>query len=92
MWKVRREPKPRRMRLMPWLRPSTMAMEMRALRDLPIPCIPVAPGRYGEAFASVETTLTWGKGLKLEELASRNKRFDCTFPEQIQWRYHYRFV
>ena len=26
-------------------------------------------GRYGEAFASVETTLTWGKGLKLEELA-----------------------
>ncbi|WP_432623788.1 cell division ATP-binding protein FtsE [Bifidobacterium sp.] len=26
-------------------------------------------GRYGEAFASVETTLTWGKGLKLDEMA-----------------------
>lgn len=26
-------------------------------------------GRYGEAFAPVETTLTWGKGLDLESLA-----------------------
>lgn len=26
-------------------------------------------GRYGEAFASVETTLTWGKGLSLDEMA-----------------------
>lgn len=30
-------------------------------------------GRYGEAFASVETTLTWGKGLKLEELAEQEQ-------------------
>lgn len=28
-------------------------------------------GRYGEAFAPVETTLTWGKGLKLEDLAEQ---------------------
>ncbi|NEG56197.1 cell division ATP-binding protein FtsE [Bifidobacterium platyrrhinorum] len=26
-------------------------------------------GRYGEAFAPVETTLTWGKGLNLDEIA-----------------------
>lgn len=30
-------------------------------------------GRYGEAFASVETTLTWGKGLKIEELAGQEQ-------------------
>ena len=30
-------------------------------------------GRYGEAFVSVETTLTWGKGLKLEELAEQEQ-------------------
>lgn len=28
-------------------------------------------GRYGEAFAPVEQTLTWGKGLKLEEYAEQ---------------------
>ena len=30
-------------------------------------------GRYGEAFAPVETTLTWGKGLKIEELAEQEQ-------------------
>ena len=30
-------------------------------------------GRYGEAFAPVETTLTWGKGLDLESLAAKEK-------------------
>ena len=31
-------------------------------------------GRYGEAFAPVETTLTWGKGLNLEEEAERERQ------------------
>ena len=30
-------------------------------------------GRYGEAFAPVETTLTWGKGLSLEQEAERER-------------------
>lgn len=30
-------------------------------------------GRYGEAFAPVEQTLTWGKGLNLEEYAEQQK-------------------
>ena len=33
-------------------------------------------GRYGEAFASVETTLTWGKGLKLDEMAEHEDHED----------------
>lgn len=28
-------------------------------------------GRYGEAFASPEDTMTWGKGLPLDEMAQR---------------------
>ncbi|MBW3080687.1 cell division ATP-binding protein FtsE [Bifidobacterium saguinibicoloris] len=31
-------------------------------------------GRYGEAFAPVETTLTWGRGLNLEELAKAKEQ------------------
>ncbi|MBT1162043.1 MULTISPECIES: cell division ATP-binding protein FtsE [Bifidobacterium] len=30
-------------------------------------------GRYGEVFAPVETTLTWGKGLRLEEYAAQQE-------------------
>lgn len=30
-------------------------------------------GRYGEVFAPVETTLTWGKGLKLDEYAAEQQ-------------------
>ena len=30
-------------------------------------------GRYGEAFTQVETTLTWGRGLSLEEYARRKE-------------------
>ena len=30
-------------------------------------------GRYGEAFASVETTLTWGRGLSLEQVAEQER-------------------
>ena len=31
-------------------------------------------GRYGEAFAPVEQTLTWGKGLKLDEYAAQKEK------------------
>ena len=31
-------------------------------------------GRYGEAFQSVEDTLTWGKGLSLEQLAAQEEQ------------------
>ena len=31
-------------------------------------------GRYGEAFAPVEDTLTWGRGLSLEEYAEAERR------------------
>lgn len=31
-------------------------------------------GRYGEAFAPVEQTLTWGKGLKLDEYAAQREK------------------
>ena len=31
-------------------------------------------GRYGEAFQSVEDTLTWGKGLSLEQIAAQEEQ------------------
>lgn len=31
-------------------------------------------GRYGEAFQSVEDTLTWGKGLSLEQIAAQEEK------------------
>ena len=33
-------------------------------------------GRYGEAFAPVETTLTWGRGMRLDELAKSDGEGD----------------
>ena len=35
-------------------------------------------GRYGEAFASVEETLTWGKGLRLDEHDAAASRADAS--------------
>ena len=50
-------------------------------------------GRYGEAFAPVETTLTWGKGLKLEDLAEPGAcRFGCTFADRSQCRRDWLFA
>lgn len=41
-------------------------------------------GRYGEAFASVETTLTWGKGLSLEQMADREQAEQTERNEQAK--------
>lgn len=35
-------------------------------------------GRYGEVFAPVEETLTWGKGLKLDDIGSLSKKSSST--------------
>lgn len=40
-------------------------------------------GRYGEAFASVETTLTWGKGLSLNEMAD-GKDKDARYKRPVE--------
>ena len=41
-------------------------------------------GRYGEAFASVETTLTWGKGLSLEQMADQEQAEQTERNEQAK--------
>ena len=63
---------------------DTVDVEGATRAETVVNAVDVVTGRYGEAFASVETTLTWGKGLSLEQMADQEQTEQTERNEQAK--------